>query len=453
MIDYIPNFSKLPKRFVVLEILWKRGASSSDWTNRLPTEYVETFPIYHDRLYTDLMKAETKVAALKETWEDNKGQESPPSKNVLVFIPDGLIKAGPEILEHVLVRFLTALYPFHRRRVILTHEANEPLVGFERILTLLDTLHSAKDMVMTPANIGFPVAMGKKIIKLIGSGVRTHFYQVGDLKKKKFGLLLAVGESAKNPPCMVVMDRPATASGSASATKTLCLVGKGITFDSGGLSIKSVEGMADMKYDKIGAVYAAHVYKLLVADPAFRHHRLVGIFPFAENAVSDRAVHFGDVVRGYGGKTVEITDPDGEGRLILADAFALAEEYKPDVLLDIATLTGHADTINAWSHGYAYCEPESLRFKLEKWSQAIGERMLTMPTWPEYATVLKSDMADLVNCPRDNDDAFTAALFLRQFLPASVRTWVHIDLAHEFDDHVPRGNGIRTLHRLCHELI
>jgi leucyl aminopeptidase len=452
MIEYIPNFSKLPKRFVVLEILWKRGTTTSAWTNRLPTENVETFPVYQETIYTDLIKAEAKIQALKETWADD--DKAMASKNILVFIPEGLLKASVETLEHILVRILTALYPFKGigRRVILTHEDNEPRVGFDRLLILLNTIQQAKDMVMTPANIGTPMTMAKRIQKMMGggSGVRSHVYDVAELRKKKFGLILSVGESAKNPPCMLVLDREGVGKGG----KTICLVGKGITFDSGGLSLKSVDGMADMKYDKTGAVYMAYVYQLLIADPAFRDHRLVAILPFAENAVGERATRFGDVVRSYGGKTVEITDPDGEGRLVLADAFSLAEEYKPDVLLDLATLTGHADTINAWSNGYAYCEPESLRFKLEKWTQNIGERMLTMPTWPEYAKMaLKSDMADLVNCPRDNDDAFTAALFLRQFLPATVRSWVHIDLAHEFDNHVPSGHGIRTLHRLAHELI
>lgn len=453
MIEYIPQFSKLPKHFLVLEILWKRGTSSSDWTNRLPAAAVEVFPIYQERIYADLIRVQQKIQALRLVWDDDQ-DATMPSKNLIVYLPSGLLKESKETIEHVLFRFLSFLYPFNGRRIILTHEDDERMEVFDSILTMIQTVEHAKDMAIQPANLATPMGVAKQIQSMFRRDTRVHckLYTKSHLEKKKMGLLLAVGNSAKNPPCLLKLTREPVGARRAD-TKTIALIGKGVTFDSGGLSLKSLEGMYDMKYDKIGAVYMAHVFQLLAKDDAFQHHRLVALLPFAENAVSEKAVHPGDVVVSHSGKRVEITDPDAEGRLLLADAFSLCGEDAPDVLMDLATLTGHADSINCWHNGYVYCEPESLRFKLEKLTNKIGERMLTMPVWPEYKMVLKSDVADLNNSPMDCSDAFTASLFLREFLPASVKTWVHIDLAHEFDDHIPKGNGIRTLHALAHSLL
>ena len=449
MIDYIPKFSKLPKQFLVLEILWKRGATSSRWTNKQPTEAVEVFPIYQDRIYSDLITIDRKIQALKLTWDDDTAPTAP-SKNLIVFIPDALLKEPTEILEHVLFEFVSSLFPFKDRRIILTHEDDQPHPTFDRLLSLFKVVVRAKNLAMTPANIATPIYLAKYILQMGRKipGVKTTFMDAKALKKKGFGLITAIGESAATGPCMVVLTRPG-----ATGSKTLALIGKGVSFDSGGLSIKSFEGMYDMKYDKIGAVYMAHVFDLLARDEALKKHHLVAVLPFAENAVSHKAVHPGDVIRSYSGKTVEISDPDAEGRLLLADALAYSAVFKPDIVFDLATLTGHADSINCWHRGYAYCQPESMRVKLEKLTNKIGERMLSMPNWTEYATVLRSDMADLINSPNACSDAFTAALFLREFLPESATTWIHVDLAHEFDDHVPKGNGIRTFHALAHQIL
>jgi len=453
MIEYIPKFSKLPKQFVVLEILWKRGTSSSAWTNALPSESVEVFPIFQERIYADLIRVQQKIQALRLIWDDETRMDAS-TKNIIVYIPSSLLKEAPETIEHVLFRFISYLYPFKGRKIIFTHEDEEKYPLFDNILSMINTVQHAKDLAIQPANIATPMIMAKQIQTMFrkhsSDGIHSTLLTKPHLEKKKMGLILAIGNSSKNPPCMLKLTRPKKKH--TSTSKTICLIGKGVTFDSGGLSLKPIDGMYDMKYDKIGAVYMAHVFQLLANDEAFHHHTLVAILPFAENAISDKAIHPGDVVTGYSGTRVEIADPDAEGRLLLADAFAFAAEDKPDVLFDMATLTGHADSINCWHNGYAYCEPESLRFKFEKLTNKIGERMLTMPNWPEYRMALKSNIADLNNSPLDCSDAFTAALFLREFLPETVKTWVHIDLAHEFDDHIPKGNGIRTLHALAHSL-
>lgn len=451
MIEYIPNFNKLPKKYIVLEILWKKGTSPSAWTNKMPSDRVETFPVYQDRIYTDLNTATQKIQALKMTWDLEDSKDN--SKNIILFLQQNLIKESHEIFEHILTTFVSSLYPSKGRRIIITHEGSH-LKLIENILSMVNIIQDARKLAMTPANIGTPIYMVKHIRKLFSKikGCHTKVYTPEKLITSKFGLINAVGQSAHNKPYMLVIDRKPIISTKDKSSKTVCLIGKGVTFDSGGLSIKSFDGMYDMKYDKIGAVYIAHIMNCLVKDKDLENHHFIAVLPFAENAVSEKALHPGDVIRSYEGKTVEISDPDAEGRLLLADAFAYAKKFKPDILIDLATLTGHSDSISCWHHGYVFCEPESLKPKIETLTYKIGERMLMMPSWIEHRTILRSDNADIINSPPGCSDAFVAALFLREFLPDSVKEWIHIDLAHEYDDHIPKGIGIRTIHEIVHML-
>ena len=185
----------------------------------------------------------------------------------------------------------------------------------------------------------------------------------------------------------------------------------------------------------------------IMDDPNWNHVHLIGVFPFAENAISDKAYRPGDVFKSVIGKTVEIANPDAEGRLILADAFGHLHKMvkSPDLVIDIATLTGHAESISCWHCGYFYATPDHLRYDIEKLSDDIGERMIAMPTWDDYGNALKSNVADLSNSPTDCGDAQVAAMFLKEFLPPKTKAWVHIDLAHETDGGIPHGNGIRTI--------
>ena len=449
MIEYIPNFYELPKHFIVLEILWKKGTKPSKWTNKMPSDKVETFPIFQERIYTDLQTANQKIQALKTTWvADNDNSNS---KNIILFLQQNLMKEQKDIFEHIVSSFVSFLYPSKEQRIILTHEGPRQS-SIDKILNMVNTVQKARNLAMTPANIGTPEYMAKTLRKLFlkKHNCHTKIYTPKELLKQKFGLIHAVGKSAQNPPYMLVIERKPIVQSTHS--KTVCLIGKGVTFDSGGLSIKSFDGMYDMKYDKIGAVYMAHVMDCLIQDKELQSHHLISILPFAENAVSDKALHPGDVIESYNGTKVEISDPDAEGRLLLADAFGYAKRFQPDILIDLATLTGHSDSINCWHYGYVYCEPEILKPKIEKLTYRIGERMLTMPCWTEHRTILRSDIADIINSPIGCSDAFVAALFLKEFLPESVKEWVHIDLAHEYDNHIPLGNGIRSVHEIVHML-
>jgi leucyl aminopeptidase len=270
--------------------------------------------------------------------------------------------------------------------------------------------------------------------------VKVTIFDNKMLTKKKFGLIKAIGDSGLYKANFVIVERKAKPK-----SKKVCIVGKGVTFDSGGLTVKDAPGMVDMKYDKIGAVYAAYSLLHLIEDSNMESIHFLGLFPFAENAISEYSCRPGDVFTSYGGTKVEIIIPDAEGRLLLADSFDYAmKHFKPDMLIDIATLTGHSDSLNCWHSATYYCENEKLKDYIEKYSYKIGERMIAMPTWDDKDDVFKSVVADITNDPFKCSDSFIAARFLRQFVDDNL-IWIHFDLAHELKNHLPSGNAIRTL--------
>ena len=411
----------------------------------------DTYTIRSKKLVSDLKKASSKLSATLETLDDKVS-------HYIIYLSDSILTLGKkeigndvEKMQHIIWKFLKQFLPWKHdpdATIIITHESNHHVKSIADFVILAEKIRDARLLAMTPANMAYPANVVAHFKKVFGNieGTRVSVINYVGLKKDGFNLILAVGESAVHKPELLIVDRPAKRNNTntKSKLKTICIVGKGITFDSGGLSIKGISDMMDMKFDKIGACYGGYALAHLMENIEYDNVRFVGIFPFAENAVSGRAVHPGDVVKSYLGKTVEITDPDAEGRLVLADAFGYAHKYKPDLIIDIATLTGHAESINCWHNGYYYAVPENLKVAVEKISYNIGEPMLPMPTWDDHDDILDSNVADLVNDPRQCSDAFTATLFMKQFIPDGAE-WLHIDLAHEFDKHVPRGNGIRTI--------
>jgi leucyl aminopeptidase len=356
----------------------------------------------------------------------------------------------PAFLQHgevwqrqmTLLRLLQAVSKVHGTATIYVQHEGEHQAWVQETMELCNMITSARDMALLPANLATPASIAANLKRMFRGlpGARVRIWTDGQLKRDGFGLLHAIGNSAANPPRFVEVVRPGKGKGG----RTLCLVGKGITFDSGGLNLKSTHGMSMMKFDKIGAVYAAHALRFLMEDSSLVNHTLVGLFPLAENAVSERAIRPGDVIRSHSGKTVEITDTDAEGRLVLADAFSYARRLGVDVLIDIATLTHHAETINCWHAGYYYATPSWWKTGIERISERCGERMLAMPTWEDYGAVLASDVADLVNSPAKCSNAHTASLFLKEFLPSKC-DWLHIDLANEFTTGIPQGRGMQTI--------
>ena len=243
------------------------------------------------------------------------------------------------------------------------------------------------------------------------------------LRAEGFGGVLAVGGGSANPPRLIRMDY--TPRGAAKKMPTVVLVGKGITFDTGGLDIKPSESMLTMKRDMSGA--AAVIAAMAALRDVDCPVRVIGLVPAAENAISGSAMRPGDVITHYGGRTSEVNNTDAEGRLVLADAMAYAvSELSPTVLVDIATLTGAMKvSLGQWTGGY-FANHEALAAHVEAAAEESGERIWRMPLVKDYEDKVTSKIADGDNAA-GGAGAITAALYLQHF--AGDVPWAHIDFA------------------------
>lgn len=250
------------------------------------------------------------------------------------------------------------------------------------------------------------------------------------IKALKMGLLEAVGKGADDKPCFIVMEY----FGAAKTEKPLMLVGKGITYDTGGLNIKPTGHMHEMHMDMSGG--AAAIGAFTAAVKLGLKKNIVALIPAAENAVSDRAMRAGDIVTAMNGKSVEVIHTDAEGRLVLADALTYAEcNYKPKAILDMATLTGAALVALGQHASAILTKDKKLQTRLEELGEESGDYVWPLPLWDEYEQYLKSDRADLANINPTfarNNGTIEGGIFLSHFAPKNV-PWAHIDIASRMD--------------------
>jgi leucyl aminopeptidase len=228
------------------------------------------------------------------------------------------------------------------------------------------------------------------------------------------------------------------------------VIGKGVTFDTGGISLKPRENMHKMKYDMSGAAAVLGFFSALpTVDTPFR---VVGLIPAAENMPGGRALKPGDVVRALDGTTVEVTNTDAEGRLLLADALAYARRYEPEAVVDLATLTGAISVALGHLAAGLFTSDEALGAELLAASSETGERLWRMPLWEDYKPEMRSDTADLVNASGAREGgAVLAAIFLKHF--ARDMPWAHLDIAstawspaeRPHEPRGPTGFGVRLL--------
>jgi leucyl aminopeptidase len=269
------------------------------------------------------------------------------------------------------------------------------------------------------------------------------------IRELKMGLLLAVAQGSAEPPRVVVIhhDPPG-----APESPVLGLVGKGITFDTGGLSIKPADGMERMKHDMAGGAAVAATMRALALLKSTR--RVVAVIPMAENAVGGRAMRPGDVITGADGTSVEIINTDAEGRLVLGDALWYAQQLGATHLVDVATLTGACVVALGRAASGLYGTPDSWTQSVRAAGDRAGDRLWPMPLFDEYREMLSSDIADLVNSAGRWAGAGTAAMFLKRFVKD--RPWAHLDIAgtawiDERKPYMPKGAtgvAIRTLTEL-----
>jgi len=284
----------------------------------------------------------------------------------------------------------------------------------------------ARTLANRPANIITPaeVAAAAKELARGSKRLSCTVFDEKQMTAKGMGGVLAVGSGSQNKPRFIIL-KYSPPGKAASTLPTVALVGKAITFDSGGISIKPSANMDEMKLDKSGGIAVLGAMKAL-AELA-PHVNVYGIVPSAENMPSGTSYRPGDIINTFSGKTVEVQNTDAEGRMILCDAISYAVKQKCDIIIDIATLTGACVVALGKYMAGLMGNNKGLIKDLQKASQASGEKVWQMPSGEEYAKEMKSKIADLKNIGSRWGGACTAAAFLRQF--AGDTKWAHLDIA------------------------
>jgi leucyl aminopeptidase len=289
---------------------------------------------------------------------------------------------------------------------------------------IADGVALTKELVSEPANIIYPESFVERCQHLKDLGVEITVLDEKDMAKLGMGALLGVAQGSVKPARLLVMRWDGTGG---KQEKPVCFVGKGVTFDTGGISIKPAAGMEDMKWDMGGAGAVAGAMKALAGRNAKAH--VVGICGLVENMPDGNAQRPGDIVTSMSGQTIEVLNTDAEGRLVLCDALHWAQEtYNPETIVDLATLTGAIIISLGKEHAGLFSNSDDLSDKLIAAGKATGDKLWRMPVGPAYDKLIDSPIADMKNIgPRDGG-SITAAQFLQRFIRDGVN-WAHLDIA------------------------
>jgi leucyl aminopeptidase len=291
--------------------------------------------------------------------------------------------------------------------------------------TVMKGVNFARDLQNEPAIKLTPEELAKRVKNdLSKTGVKVKIYDEKEITKRKMGGLLAVGMGSENPPRFIVMQYDGGLK--SGKKKKIALVGKGVTFDSGGISIKPAQNMGEMKGDMSGA--AAVAGAVLAIAGAKLPVDIIGIIPAAENMLSGKSMRPGDIVKTSSGKTIEVDNTDAEGRMILADALHYASQQKPDIIIDLATLTGACVVALGEFVAGLFSKNEKLSDNLYKLGLKTYDRIWQMPMWDDFHNPNKSSVADVKNVGGRWGGAITAAKFLENFVDSKI-PWAHLDIA------------------------
>jgi len=397
------------------------------------------------------------------------------AKTVVILLPESAADSWPEIAAAVTEGALLGDYHFLKYKgedlkkrsedavetfILLAADKRQQDIlekGVVRGRLAAQATIFARDLVNEPASVTTPTHLmnvAAKIAEAAPKRVSIKIYDETALKEMKAGGLLAVARGSDEPPYLVHLKYQPVKK----AKKRLVIVGKGLTFDSGGLSLKPSEAMEDMKIDMAGAAAVLGVFSVLAEmQPAVEVHGITGL---CENMPSGKAVRPGDVVTTMNGKTVEILNTDAEGRVTLADTLHYAIKLEPDYLVDLATLTGACMVALGQEVAGAMGNSKPLLGRIQAAAAASGEMLWHLPLPDEYRDLLKSRVADLKNISGTRyGGAITAGLFLEEFVGKT--PWVHLDIAgpawaeKETVPHQPvgaTGFGVRTMLRLIQDI-
>ncbi len=319
-----------------------------------------------------------------------------------------------------------------------------PTVEFTR--TLCEGVFLTRDLANAPPNEIYPETLAERAREAGNrAGFSVRVLNKAQIERLGMGGLLGVNRGSARPPVFIIMEY----WGTRRSQPPIVLVGKGITFDTGGISLKPAANMSEMKADMHGA--ASVIGTLYVVARLRLPLNVVGLVPATENMPSGSAMVPGDILRFLNGKTAEIDNTDAEGRLILADALAYAERYKPQAVIDLATLTGACVVALGHIASGLFGNHRELIERLKRAGDRTYERVWELPLYEEYAELIKSDVADVKNSGGRNAGAITAALFLKHFI--GNYPWAHLDIAGtaiapKETDYMPKGGtgvGVRLL--------
>lgn len=317
---------------------------------------------------------------------------------------------------------------------------------------ILNSVNAYRNVINAPSNYMTPAKLAKVATEMAQkTEIRHKVFGLKEIEELKMGGIIAVSKGSREEPRFVELDYCPK-----KYKKTVCLVGKGVTFDSGGISIKPWDGMEKMKYDMAGATAVIGAMDIISQiKPAVR---VIGLVPVVENLPGGSAYKPGDIIRMYSGKTVEVISTDAEGRLILADALAYGLKFKPSTMIDIATLTGACVIALGHDASGILGNNEKLIRLVKLAGEDTGERVWELPLWKEYEELIKSDHADMKNVGGRDAGTIQGAVFLKRFIGET--PWVHIDIAgtawHDNDKPYAvagaTGWGIRLLTRVVEKL-
>ena len=376
--------------------------------------------------------------------------------------------APPEMIQAATEGSLLALYQFNQHKTEGLDDVKELdaitfLVSDEDGISTLEAAVAlgsaiargtmlARDLSNQPGNKLTPTILAEKAQEVAdGTGLTCEIFDLAKLKEKGFGTLIAVAQGSQEEPRFITLEYIPDGEN----RETVVFVGKGITFDSGGISLKPGKGMEEMKHDMSGA--AAVLGAMQVIGNIKPNLHVVGLIAASENMPSGTAIKPGDVVTSYSGKTVEIINTDAEGRLVLADALGYAGRYEPQAVIDLATLTGAVIVaLGNFTAGMMGTD-QDLMNRLQAAGEKTHERVWQLPLWDDYDEQIKSDTADAKNIGDGTAGTIAGAVFLKKF--AEGYPWVHLDIAGTAWDmkgssYVPKtasGFGVRLLVQLAQD--
>jgi len=293
--------------------------------------------------------------------------------------------------------------------------------GIKRAKIISEAVFLARDLVNSPGCDKTPTILAETAKKIAReNGLHCEIYDAPKLKKMGFGAMLGVALGSDEPCKFIILEHNRGRN-----LPTIVIIGKGITFDSGGISIKPSDGMDKMKYDMSGAA-AVIATMQAVANLKIPLH-VVALAPATENLPSGHALKPGDILKSHSGKTIEVISTDAEGRLILADALSFAKTYKPKAVIDLATLTGACVIALGNQTMGLFGTDEKLKEKIKKAAEKTSEKVWELPLWKEYYGQIESDIADMKNTGGRPAGSITGAAFLSKFIEDI--PWVHLDMA------------------------